>query len=204
MHTEYPYLALVRKPGHWQCSKAAILPSELRQLHTALMEGEERGLQFRQGVPGDLLSDAKPAWVENRDKVEHTTDVRPDIPRGNSSGYESNRSQREVHTAPESLGFAVELEGLTVEGIRGMRTDVLITGTPSGQPCRVAIEFDGPTHYRQHPLQLLGDSTLLRNRQLARRVDSLVCTPWWEWAEVQGNRDAQQSYLKNKLAGVLG
>jgi hypothetical protein len=65
---------------------------------------------------------------------------------------------------------------------------------PQPQPLKVAIEFDGPWHFRRPDRRLTGP-TLLRNRLLACRGYVLVPVPFWEWAKCRTSA-AQQQYLR--------
>jgi hypothetical protein len=121
-------------------------------------------------------------------------------------GTETSSSQKEVAQALQALGWAVELEAALPGAPQGpagpYRTNVLVSRTPWGAPCCVAVVFDGPMHYLKVPARVLGGPTILRNRQLVRRVSHLLCVPWWEWQE---HRDSPQAYLEGRLqaAGLV-
>jgi hypothetical protein len=68
----------------------------------------------------------------------------------------------------------------------------------------VAVEADGPTHYRQPDGGLTGP-TQYRNRALAVRGYSLVSVPGHEWAKLQGDAQRQQHYMMElfKEAGMV-
>ena len=69
--------------------------------------------------------------------------------------------------------------------------------TPEKVP--VAIEVDGPRHFRRPDLQPTG-STLWRNRALAARGYVVVSVPYWEWGKVaRGGMQAQVVYLDKKV-----
>jgi hypothetical protein len=68
----------------------------------------------------------------------------------------------------------------------------------------VAVEADGPTHFRQPDGALTGP-TLYRNRALAVRGYSLVSVPGHAWAKLQNDAQRQQQYLMRQFeaAGVV-
>jgi hypothetical protein len=188
----------------WQQDSRAVLRVELQQLHTAVMEARERGLGLSTAaVPSSLLDAAEAAWVGARDTGQRITDLD-----GFRSGFTSSSAEGKVHAALQALGYTTAngqqaVTPGTAAGTTGMRADALLTRTPSGQRCCVAVEFDGPHHYLQHPpevQQLLNGSTVLRNQQLGRRVDHLLCIPWREWRDLKGSKQAQQAYLQRRLA----
>jgi hypothetical protein len=188
----------------WQQDSRTVLRVELLQLHTAVMEARERGLGLSTAaVPSSLLDAAEAAWVGARDAGELSTDAD-----GFQSGFTSSSAEGKVHAALQALGYTAAdgqeaVTPGTKAGTTGMRADALLTRTPSGQPCCVAFEFDGPSHYLQHPRevqQLLDGATVLRNQQLGRRVDHLLCIPWGEWRDLKGSKQAQQAYLQRRLA----
>jgi hypothetical protein len=69
----------------------------------------------------------------------------------------------------------------------------------------VAVEADGPTHFRQPDGGLMG-TTQYRNRALAVRGYALVSVPGHDWARLRGDQQRQQQYLTRLFneAGLLG
>jgi hypothetical protein len=93
-----------------------------------------------------------------------------------------------------------QLEGLTKDGLHSIDVRVV---TIAGS--KIAIEVDGPQHFRQPDLLPTG-TTQWRNRSLAARGYVVVSVPPWEWS---GLRAAERvGYLEGKiqqgLAGVSG
>jgi hypothetical protein len=187
----------------WQQDSKAVLRVGLLQLHTAMMEAKERGLGLSAALPISLADAAHAEWVGARDAGAHITDAD-----GFHSGLTSSSAEGKVHAALRALGYAGSsgqqaVTPGTAAGTAGMHADLYVTRTPSGQPCCVAVQFDGPSHYLQHPPEvhrLLNGSTVLRNRQLGRRVDHLLCIPWRDWHALKGSKQAQQAYLQRRLA----
>jgi hypothetical protein len=69
----------------------------------------------------------------------------------------------------------------------------------------VAVEADGPSHFRQPDGGLTG-ATQYRNRALAVRGYRLVSVPSWGWDEVWKDEQREQQYLMRLFmeAGLLG
>uniref|UniRef100_A0A383VC34 RAP domain-containing protein n=2 Tax=Tetradesmus obliquus TaxID=3088 RepID=A0A383VC34_TETOB len=68
----------------------------------------------------------------------------------------------------------------------------------------VAVEADGPWHFRQPDGGLMG-TTQYKNKALPRRGYRLVSVPWWERDELHGDVECQKQYLMRLLeeAGVV-
>jgi len=132
--------------------------------------------------------------------------------------------QRELAATLRSLGFSVLEEApilgglLTVDAVFRGRHEKGAISVP-GQ-CRVAVEFDGPTHFPRYigsatdgesPRLSLGrrpppinGSTQLRNRLLRDVAGmTLVAVPGFEWARLRSSQ-AQVAYIRGRLraAGV--
>jgi hypothetical protein len=105
-----------------------------------------------------------------------------------------------VATHLPGLSQPPKLEGLTADGLHSI--DVLVV-TGGGVP--VAIEVDGPRHFRQPDLQPTG-KTQWRNRSLAARGYVVVSVPYWEWNQLPAAE--RVGYLEGKiqqgLAGASG
>jgi hypothetical protein len=67
----------------------------------------------------------------------------------------------------------------------------------------VAVEADGPLHFRQ-PGKALTGPTQYRNRAIAQRGYKLITVPYFEWDKLKSAAQ-QQQYLARKIqeAGVL-
>jgi hypothetical protein len=116
--------------------------------------------------------------------------------------------QREVASALQQLGYTVQLEMQSPDGL--MSADIGVTALPDGSPCSIAVEFDGPTHYvTEYTAEgsvedRLNGPTRLRNAFLqARFPDGVVCIPWFEW-KTAAVCNQQQEYLRGAMATVLG
>ncbi|KAG2497928.1 hypothetical protein HYH03_004190 [Edaphochlamys debaryana] len=93
--------------------------------------------------------------------------------------------------------------GFEVEGL-GRVADVVVE-LVGGR--RVAVEFDGPTHFfanRPRESKAVDGSTLARNRQLERvfGAGNVLSVPWWQWAEAAARGDAVQRAYLAKLLGL--
>jgi hypothetical protein len=115
--------------------------------------------------------------------------------------------QREVARALQQLGYTVELEMQSPDGL--MSADIRVTALPDGSPCSMAVEFDGPYHYiteytaRGSVEDRLKGPTRLRNALLqARFPDGVVCIPWFEWKTATASGQ-QEEYLTRAMAAVL-
>jgi hypothetical protein len=125
---------------------------------------------------------------------------------GSTAVSTTSPGQRKVSSALRQLGYTTQLEGLSPDGL--MRADIVITALPDGSPCSIAVEFDGPFHYvAQHTasgasIDRLDGPTRLRNALLSRSFpDGVVCIYWRDWAAVEGDRKAQEEYLRKALQG---
>jgi hypothetical protein len=97
---------------------------------------------------------------------------------------------------PQMEQLSVDRDGVTRDGallidIAGRTADGVL----------VAVEADGPTHFRQPDGGLMG-TTQWRNRALALRGYRLVSVPCWEWDGLQGNKPRQQQYLMQRFVEV--
>jgi hypothetical protein len=119
----------------------------------------------------------------------------------------TNRSQHEVAETLQRLGYSAEVEGRSEDGL--MSVDVVVTALPDRTPCRIAVEYDGPSHYLTPSDSIskhhLDGSTRLRNTLLRPRFpDGLLCVPWAEWAAMEGQQAPQEEFLRSKMAAVRG
>jgi hypothetical protein len=94
----------------------------------------------------------------------------------------TSTAQREVADSLGRLGTAHQLEYATADGLFSI--DIAIVDR------RIALEFDGPSHFTTNTLQPLGH-TLLRNRLLSAMGWKVVSIPFFEWNGLrQAERDA--------------
>jgi hypothetical protein len=135
-------------------------------------------------------------------------------------------SQRQVARVLDELGYRVAVEQTSPDGM--MSADVVVSARPSGDPCSIAIEFDGPSHYvtqhnstcandtqpdsamqqqdseapAQHSCHRLDGSSRLRNALLrARYPGGVVCVPCYEWNALASEQQKQQ-YMQHALESV--
>ena len=64
----------------------------------------------------------------------------------------------------------------------------------------LAVEVDGPSHFRRPDGGLMG-TTLYRNRALAARGYRVVSVPYREWDALGRDKQGQQQYLERLLFG---
>ena len=83
-----------------------------------------------------------------------------------------SNSQREVGESLRRLGISHELEYTTADGL--FRIDLAITDR------RIALEFDGPSHFTTNTLEPLGH-TRLRDRLLSAMGWHVVSIPFFDW-----------------------
>jgi hypothetical protein len=99
---------------------------------------------------------------------------------------------------PQIEQLSVGRDGVTIDG--ALLID--IAGRTAGGVL-VAIEADGPTHFRQPDGGLMGP-TQYRNRALAVRGYKVVSVPWFEWSKLRGQEQQQQYLLRLfTAAGVM-
>ena len=80
--------------------------------------------------------------------------------------------QREVGESLRRLGISHTLEYITADGLFGI--DLAIVDR------RIALEFDGPSHFTRNTLEPLGH-TRLRDRLLSAMGWHVVSIPFFEW-----------------------
>jgi hypothetical protein len=157
-----------------------------RQLYAAYLYASDLGIP---GLPtGPVLEATKVGLVSS---LQKTTD-----------------SQRAVAEELSALGCTTQLESLSPDGV--MRADIVITALPDGTSCSIAVEYDGSHHYiEEHTssgavLDRLEGRTHLRNALLSRSFpDGVVCIYWRDWAAVEGDKEAEQEYLREALGKVV-
>lgn len=157
---------------------------QLYQLHMWLVEqvGQQEGLlgKFSQ----QHIEECRQAWVQlvsTLSKVSYTQ----------QTVYEAALELPELQD--------VQLEVTTADQLWSM--DICATVVASGQ--QVAVEVDGPFHYRRPDRRATG-STAFRNKALAYRGYVVVPVPWWDWYEVMhGDMPAKVACLRRKLQQAL-
>jgi hypothetical protein len=114
--------------------------------------------------------------------------------------------QRHAADILQQLSYTVGVEQMSQDG--RMRADIVINALPNGNPCCIAVECDGPSHYIAEyrskaegggVVFRLDGRTHLRNVLLRQSFpDGVVCIPGRLWASMQ--TDAQrQEYLQEVL-----
>jgi tellurite resistance protein len=121
----------------------------------------------------------------------------------------TSNSQLAVSSALARLGYSPKLEVPLFDGV--VTTDMVIEMNTSGEGKeRVSIEFDGPSHYlkpafgsRDH-IGPMDGQTHLRNTLLKKSglFERLITIPFYEWNEVERDKEKEQMYLKSKLTVV--
>jgi hypothetical protein len=167
---------------------------QLWQVHTWLLDFDLAGGQGLQGsLTQQQLQQCRAAWDQDlqraAEKQQHT------------------RLQRSVFAAVQRLPIVwqqrPQMEQLSV-GRDGVTPDgalLLDIAGRTGDGVLVAVEADGPTHFRQPDGGLTGP-TQYRNRALAVRGYRLVSVPYWEWDGLQGNERRQHQYLLQRFIEV--
>ncbi|KAF6262208.1 hypothetical protein COO60DRAFT_1636071 [Scenedesmus sp. NREL 46B-D3] len=169
---------------------------QLWQVHTWRLDFQMAGGQGLQGsLTEQQLQQCRAAW---------------DQALQNAAGTRHTDFQRCVFAAVQQLPIAwqqqPQMEQLSV-GRGGVTPDgallLDIAGRTAGGVL-VAVEADGPTHFRRPDGGLMG-STQHRDRALAVRGYSLVSVHVKEWGKLQGDHQPQQQYLMRRFeeAGVL-
>jgi hypothetical protein len=112
-----------------------------------------------------------------------------------------------VFAALVRLGYHPKLEVPLYDGL--LIIDIVIEikdEESSTEQTKIAIEFDGPTHFLK---QVRGDEgvgpvdiqTRIRNTLIrkSKEFDLLVTIPFFEWDEVEGRKEKEEDYLKRKV-----
>ncbi|KAF8060278.1 hypothetical protein HT031_004813 [Scenedesmus sp. PABB004] len=176
-------LAVLARAASEQWSSTA--PEDLRQLHQVQLWATDCSLQLpgSGGVPGlagalapQQLEACRAAWAAS---LAVTQQQQP------------GQFQCEVYAALQRLPLdwaaPPAMEQLAAPDGACL---VDITATTAGG-ARLAVEADGPTHFRTPGRGLMGE-TLFRNRALVARGYSLVVVPWFEWAELHSAEERQR------------
>ena len=100
-----------------------------------------------------------------------------------------SQAHRDVGECLDRLGIPHEREHTVSAGLP--RVDLAIADR------RIAIEFDGPSHFTVNTLERLGH-TRLRDRLLAAVGWHVVSIPFFEWAKLRRN-DYRDAYVRQRL-----
>ncbi len=98
--------------------------------------------------------------------------------------------QREIGRSLRRLGVPHELEHLTEDGLFSI--DAAIVDR------RIALEFDGPSHFTTNTLEPLGD-TRLRDRLLTAMGWRVVSIPFFEWKRLHCV-EQKDAYVEQRLS----
>jgi hypothetical protein len=168
---------------------------QLWQVHTWLLDFQLAGGQgLQDSLTQQQLQQCRAAWDEQLQQ---------------SAKQRHTDFQRSVFAAVQGLPIAwqqqPQMEQLSV-GRDGVTPDGALLIDIAGRTANgvlVAVEADGPWHFRQPDGGLTG-TTQYRNRALAVRGYRLVSVPYQEWARLRGDQQRQQQYLMGlfKEAGV--
>ena len=105
-----------------------------------------------------------------------------------------SNGQREVGESLRRLGVPHELECITADGLFSI--DLAIVDR------RIALEFDGPSHFTRNTLEPLGH-TRLRDRLLSAMGWHVVSIPFFEWDRLHRS-DERDAYVEHRVRGALG
>jgi hypothetical protein len=100
-----------------------------------------------------------------------------------------SNGHREVGDALQRIGVAHELEHITADGLFSI--DLAIVDR------RVALEFDGPSHFTRNTLEPLGH-TRLRDRLLSAMGWQVVSIPFYEWDRLH-QQEQMDAYVRQRL-----
>jgi very-short-patch-repair endonuclease len=102
-----------------------------------------------------------------------------------------SNSQREVGESLRRLGISHQLEYTTADGLFSI--DLAITDR------RIALEFDGPSHFTTNTLEPLGH-TRLRDRLLSAMGWHVVSIPFFDWNRLHNRPEQMDAYVKQRLS----
>jgi hypothetical protein len=170
---------------------------QMWQVHTWLLDFD---LVVGQGLQGSLtqqqLQQCRAAWDQEMRKTakqQHTSFQRSVL-------AAVQRLPLTWQQQPQMEQLSVGSDGVTPDGallidVAGRTADGML----------VAVEADGPTHFRQPDGELKG-RTRYRNRALAVRGYRLVSVPWMDWRKASKDEQCQDQYLLQLFgkAGLVG
>ncbi len=147
---------------------SALILSQLLQAHLA---SQFLGLGLVT-LPSSILEVALKAYREEARKVT------------------VSNGQREVGESLHRLGVSHELEYITADGLFSI--DVAVVDR------RIALEFDGPSHFTTNTLEPLGH-TRLRDRLLSAMGWRVVSIPFFEWGRLH-QAEQKDRYVQQRLS----
>jgi hypothetical protein len=100
-----------------------------------------------------------------------------------------SNGQREVGESLRRLGISHELEYITADGLFSIDLAILDR--------RIALEFDGPSHFTTNTLEPLGH-TRLRSRLLSAMGWRVVSIPFFEWARLH-RTEQRDAYVERRV-----
>ena len=154
------------------CGLLEFCASQLSQLLQAHLASQFLGLGLIT-LPSSMLQVAVQAC---RDEAQRVT---------------VSKSQREVGESLRRLGISHELEYTTADGLFSI--DLAVVDR------RIAIEYDGPSHFTMNTLEPLGH-TRLRDRLLSAMGWQVVSVPFFEWDKLQ-RPEQMDSYVEHRVHG---
>jgi len=153
------------------CGSVQLSTADLSQLLQAHLASQYLGLGLIT-LPSSLLQVAVWAYSEAARKVT------------------VSNSQREVGETLRRLGISHELEYITADGLFSI--DLAITDR------RIALEFDGPSHFTTNTLEPLGH-TRLRDRLLSAMGWHVVSIPFFDWGRLHNRPEQMDAYVQPRL-----
>jgi hypothetical protein len=100
-----------------------------------------------------------------------------------------SNGQREIGESLRRLGIPHELECITADGLFSI--DLAIVDR------RIALEFDGPSHFTRNTLEPLG-RTRLRDRLLSAMGWHVVSIPFFEWDRLH-QTEQRDAYMERRV-----
>ena len=100
-----------------------------------------------------------------------------------------SNGQREVGESLRRLGISHELEYITADGLFSIDLAILDR--------RIALEFDGPSHFTTNSLEPLGH-TRLRDRLLSAMGWCVVSIPFFEWDRLH-QTEQRDAYVERRV-----
>ena len=101
-----------------------------------------------------------------------------------------SNGQQEVRESLQRLGISHELEYITADGLFSI--DLAVVDR------RIALEFDGPSHFTSNTLEPLGH-TRLRARLLSAMGWRVVSIPFFEWDRLH-DAEHKDAYVQRRLS----